>query len=95
MDLGCGSGASRFGNGATIGGDPNAAPGSAVTPSVNGVTVPAAVAARAPAKKPAATRAQQLAACNKRAKKLPTAKRRAAAKRSCAKRFDPKRAAKA
>ena len=92
VNLGCGSGPSTFGNGARIGGDPNAAPGSVATPSVNGVTVPAATAKVAAKKKPA-TRAQKLASCNKKANKVKNAKKRAAAKRSCTKRFGKKPAA--
>jgi hypothetical protein len=94
LNLGCGATASTFADGARIGGDRGAAPGAAATPSVNGVTVPAAVVAKTTTttKKPA-TRAQELAGCNKRAKKLRTAKRRAAARRSCATRFGPKRPA--
>ncbi len=97
MNLGCGSGASTFANGARVGGDTSAAPSSAATPSVNGVTVPVAAAAKpkakAKAKAKATTRAQKLASCNKAAKKQKTAKSRAAAKRSCIKRFGKPKAA--
>lgn len=88
LDLGCGAGATKFANGAVVGGDPSAAPAAVATPSVNGITVPPAPVAPA-AKKTAAvaTRAQQLAACTKTARKIKNAKRRQAAERSCAKRF--------
>ena len=95
MNLGCGGGASTFGDGSPIGANSSAAPGSVATPSANGRTVPAAVAPKpANAKTKPLTRAQKLTRCNKAAKKQKTAKRRAAAKRSCAKRFGMKPAAK-
>ena len=80
------------GNGATIGGSTTAAPGSVPTPSVNGVTVPVAVAAAKKTTKKPLTRAQRLANCTKTANKLKTAKKRAAARASCTKRFGKKKA---
>ena len=87
LNLGCGATSSKFADGATVGGSTTAAPGSVPTPSVNGVTVPVAVAAAKTTKKKPLTRAQRLANCTKTANKLNTAKKRGAARRSCTKRF--------
>jgi hypothetical protein len=93
LNIGCGAGRTTFANGATVGGDPNAPAGS-TAPTVNGIAVPAAVAAKPPAKKKAPTRAQRLATCKKAAKKIKSATRRATATKSCTTRFAPKKVAK-
>ncbi len=94
LNPGCGSGGSTFADGSPVGGGTSAAPGSVATPSVNGFTAPppaAAAAAKAPAKKPVRqTRAQKLVSCKKTANKIKSSKKRAAAKRSCTRRFGPK-----
>ena len=78
LALGCGRGPSRFANGTAITGDPDATP--SIAPSVDGVPVPASSK-----RKP--TRAQRLAACRKKAKKIKSAKKRRAALRSCGRRY--------
>jgi hypothetical protein len=85
VNLACGSGSSTFADGSPLGGKTSAQPGSVATPSVDGSTAPPPPAA--PAERPVATRAQKLASCNKKANKIKAAKQRAAAKRSCTKRF--------
>jgi hypothetical protein len=92
MNPGCGAGPSTFGDGSQIGGSSTTPPGSSA-PAVNGLPVPAPVAAKATAtKKQGTTRAQKLASCTKQTLKQKTAKQRAAAKRSCRKRYGPKQA---
>ncbi len=95
VNLACGSGSSTFADGSPLGGKASTQPGAVATPSVNGFTAPPppAAAATAPARKPVATRAQKLASCNKKANKIKGAKQRAAAKRSCTKRFGKRKPA--
>lgn len=95
LDLGCGGAATRFANGAPVGGDP-AAPPPPTAPAVNGVPVPTGVATTAATPKrtapkrkaksrasAAAKRARKLAACSTRAGRIKGAKRRKAALRAC------------
>ena len=80
LALGCGRGPSRFANGTAITGDADATP--SIAPSVDGVPVPAAK------RKP--TRAQRLATCRKKAKRIKSASKRRAALRSCQRRYGRK-----
>jgi hypothetical protein len=86
LNPGCGAGGSTFADGSPVGAGASAAPGSVPTPSVNGFTAPAGAPAAAKTP-PVASRAQKLASCNTQAKRRKTAKERAAAKRSCSKRY--------
>ena len=97
LNLGCGgSTPTTFADGTRVGGDPNAPTGS-TAPTINGLPVPVAVAAVATKAKPKAkpkpkTRAQKLAACNRKANRLKTAKKRKAARAACTKRYGRKKA---
>jgi hypothetical protein len=96
VNIGCGSGPTTFANGVAVGGDPNAPANAAATPSLNGLTIPPApvTASSAKTKKKPKTRAQKLAACNKKAKRVKSAKKRKAALKSCTRRYGKKRASK-
>ena len=96
LNIGCGAGSTTFGNGAPVGGSPDAPPGT-TAPTVNGIPVPPGVAVAKAKPKPKArklTAAQQLATCTKAAKRVKAARKRTAALRSCTKRFGKKPAAK-
>jgi hypothetical protein len=95
VNIGCGSGPTTFANGVAVGGSPNAPANAAPTPSLNGLTIPPApvTGSSVKAKKPK-TRAQKLAACNKKAKRIKSAKKRKAALKSCKRRYGKKPAAK-
>jgi Zinc carboxypeptidase len=91
LDLGCGGAPTTFANGAPVGGDPGAPPPS-TAPAVNGVPVPAGVAAATPNRVAPAPKAKakartqtQTSAATKRARRLAAcdtrAKRIANAKR--------------
>jgi hypothetical protein len=96
LNIGCGAGPTTFGNGALVGGSPDAPVGT-TSPTVNGVPVPPGVTvAKAKPKKLTAAqkRAKQLATCTKSAKKVKASKKRTAALKSCTKRFGKRPAAK-
>jgi hypothetical protein len=93
LNVGCGSRPTTFADGSAVGGDPRAAAGT-LAPAVNGLAVPVAVAAPAANAKPKAkppTRAQKLAACNRKANRLKTARQRKAARTSCTRRYGKKK----
>ena len=90
LNVGCGARPTTLGNRTRLGGDPNA-PLLSTAPAINGVAVPVGLAT---AKAKPKTRAQRLAACNRKAKRIKAGTRRRAALRSCTKRFGKKPAAK-
>jgi hypothetical protein len=93
LNIGCGTGPTTFANGAAVGGSSSAPPPD-TAPAVNGVAVPAGVAApKRTTTSKATTRARRLRACNTRAGRIKSAKRRGAARRSCARRFGPRKRA--
>lgn len=87
LDLGCGLGATTFADGSRVGGDPRAPAGSG-TPAINGLAVPPGRTTAA------AMRARRLADCRRNTKRVKSSRRRAAARRSCTKRFGLKARAK-
>jgi len=90
LNIGCGARPTTLGNRRRVGGDPNA-PLLSTAPAINGVAVPVGLATAQAKPK---TRAQRLAACNRKAKRIKAGTRRRAALRSCTKRFGKKPAAK-
>jgi hypothetical protein len=82
LNIGCGARATTFADRRPVGGDP-ALPASSIAPTVNGVPVRTA---SAPKRKPR-TRAQLLAACNRRAARMASRRKRAAARSACKRRY--------
>jgi hypothetical protein len=87
LNLGCGSLPTTFADGTRVGGDADA-PAGATAPAINGLAVPVAVPRVATTPKPKRkTRAQKLAACNRKANRLKTPKKRKVARAACTRRY--------